>query len=331
MPDTALNAALDLFRAKLGIETPAALRTAFYDRDDLVRQACEFCEQQGVDSSGARVVSRLVGIGRNGFHHLEPNLRAVYQGDMPRLAHMIECEASTRHAVHADCLHDPQLDPLPAYLNHKRGHFSLEAVECRNGEWRYWHLTTLRQHFSDTLETLFYSLANKCVPTTRHRAVRPSNKVELQTVAKTASEDEIARELRLYAQRFVCATVDTLLADPKAIPGRVGMSPPRPDDYGTPDDPTGTSTLALMYPGDADLIVCKDVVTSAVSLGAFPLTEWIDGVVGEATRNAVDEFTAEAARLRNLMASLQGPPEPRRMIIPARYENLFGDEKPAAQ
>lgn len=327
MPDSfpPLDTTLAEFRASIGAETPAALRKAFHAREDLVAEAITFCESRGVTDSNARIVSRLLGVGPHGFHHLEPNLAGAFQADMPSLAHMIEREARATYAAHTEGQRETLFVPLPAYLHHQRQHFSLEAVECRNGQWRFLHLTTLRQHLVDLLEGQLVTQAAECIPRARNRTALDRARVELQRVASAASEDEVHRHLVLYGKRLAHSLIDEVLSDLSAIPGRVGVSPPGPDDFGFPGEPAGTWTLALVHPGDADKIRCADIEDSLSQLGTFPLCEWTEAVLQRVTREAGAHLAQEVDRLRTSLHAMQGPPVPRRMIINESMADLFDE------
>lgn len=327
MPDfpVTIDTALAEFRASLGISMPQQLREAFLTHRDLAGEAIEFCKRRGVSESPARIVASLLGVGPHRFHHLEPNLSRVFQGDIDTLGDMIDRDTRSTHAAHAGG--EAGFPPYPAYLYHQRKHFSLEAIEYRTGEWRYWHLTTLRQHLMDRLEGRFVALASAQVPRATHRVSLGSDHVELLDVTCSAREDAVSRRLTLYGRRLAFSLVDEALANPETIPGRVGISSPGPDDFGTEEEPTGTWTLALTNEDDAALIRCEDIDASANSLGVFSLSDWARGVVRHAISKAEVMLAQETVRLRDELKELQGPAEPRRMVVDASLADLFEEAR----
>lgn len=166
---------------------PQQLRGAFLTREDLSGEAIAFCKSRGVSESPAQIVASLLGTGPHKFHHLEPNLSQVFQGDIDTLADMIDRDTRSTHAVHAGGA--AGFPPYPAYLYHQRQHFSLEAIDHRTGEWRYWHLTTLREHLMDRLEARLVALASAQVPRVIHRVSLGGGRVELVDVTSSARED----------------------------------------------------------------------------------------------------------------------------------------------
>jgi len=102
MAQDALHEALNAFRRQHRIEDTHDLSDRFYTcissaqeegSKELVELAIDYVRKQGVDAPGYQVACLLPGTGEHHFHHGEPNLAHVFQGDMPTLAEMIDQEA----------------------------------------------------------------------------------------------------------------------------------------------------------------------------------------------------------------------------------------------
>jgi len=331
MAQDALHDALDAFRRQHRIEDTNDLRDRFYelapagaDRQnrDLLEEAIEFVEKAGVEAPGYQVACLLLGSGEHHFHHGEPNLANVFQGDMRTLAEMIDREARATHAVHATS--DPTaIPPLPAYLHHQHQHFTIEASECRDGEWRHYHFTTLRTQLLELLEGNLARAVSGQFPMASHRVVLEDDQVERQRVPYSLVDQSVRREMTLFTKRMAHTLVDhalEVLQENGAIPGAIGID--KEPDSG-PGHPEPLWTVALVDPSDAANLNCGDIIGCSSWLGMFDMAPLVDDIIEWADSQIDSEVAREIERLRGYYAGLQGPPEPYRMIASASFDRLM--------
>lgn len=331
MAQDALPEALSAFRRQQRIEDIHDLRDRFYacasqpqaeGGHDLVEMAIDYVHEQGINAPGHQVACLLLGTGEHHFHHGEPNLAHIFQGDMPTLAEMVDQEARATHAAHAT--HDPAtIPPLPAYLRHERQHFTIEASERRDGEWRHYHFTTLRTHLVGRLEEELAGAVAEQLPMASHRVELGDDRVERQRVPYSLADKHVHRDLTLFSKRLAHRLADHalgILQGEDGIPGAIGID--REPDSG-PGHPEPLWTIALAEPSDAARLNCGDIEGCMNWLGTFDMAPWMDDIVEWGSEQIDREVRREITRLREQYAGLQGPPEPYRMVASASLDRLL--------
>ncbi|QTP54679.1 hypothetical protein HNO51_08270 [Billgrantia sulfidoxydans] len=331
MAQDALHQALSAFRHQQRIEDMNDLRDRFYalaaaggdgEQKDLLEEAIDFVKEAGVDAPGYQVACLLLGTGEHHFHHGEPNLAHVFQGDMPTLAEMIDQEARTTHAAHLK--HDPaSTPPLPAYLRHQRQQFTIDASELRDGEWRHYEFTSLRNLILGELEQRVAGTQAELLPFTTHRVDLGEGWVERQHVPASSADNLVRRDLVLFNKRLAHSLTDyamTVLQRDNALPAAIGIT--REPDTG-PGHPEPLYTVALVNPGDASALNCGDIIDCMNWLGTFELAPVLEDVMawGEAQLDRV--LPAEIERLQGHYAAVQGPPEPYRQMMDDQLDRLL--------
>lgn len=331
MVQDALHEALSAFRHQHRIDDMHDLREWFdacassakaEGGKELVELAIDYMHEQGVYAPGYQIACLLLGTGEHHFHHGEPNLARVFQGDMPTLAEMVDQEARATHAAHAQ--HDPiSTLPLPAYLRYQRENFTIEASERRHGEWRHYHFTTLRTHLLERLEDDITGTAAELVTMANHRVEFDGDQVERQQVPYSLADNRMRQELTLFTKRLAHSLADHVLGDLResdGIPGAIGIS--REPDRGS-GHPEPLWTVALVDPADATNLNSGNIEICMNWLGTFDMAPWMDDIIEWAGEQTDREVRREIERLREQYAGLQGPPEPYRMVMSASLDRLL--------